>query len=972
MITPRQTRLFSTADLASFQRTIVSCLAETSAWDRRASVVIVPSHAAADQLRWTLEQHALDAGGAQVMPRLLTRDELYLELHRRSDAPPPLLSPIERQVCGRAAADEAIASGMDPPFRLRPGLVSEFLGLYDELLRRHRSVDTFERLLVDELDPSAEFDRGARRMLRQTRFLAAMFRAYERRVVATGGLDEHGLRRLVMDRGLRRPLRQVVVTVSDRAGGADGLWSGDFDLLLRLPDLARLDLVSTATLLDAGLRERLTELLPGMDETHVESSGGGVLRLVTPADGSGQRHHTWRDREEELLSVVRDVKRRPPTDRTAVVFQRPLPYLYLAGQIFPSAGVPFETRDTLPLAAEPFAAALDVVLSFVASGYARLPAIELLRSPHLYFEHDGRALERGTVGALDRALFEARYVGDRAHLHRLAADWGAVGKPRRETAALPAALAAAAAADELDELARPGASTSLLECLLRFLGAHRAPPPADAETDARESRGRAAVVGIVRDLRDAHLRHDDPVTDLPGLTSTLRRLIEGATFAAPSGEGGVVLLDAGAARYGVFDSVFLVGLLDGEWPERRRQSALYPSSLLAQLGWSRDIERLRAARAGLADLLGLAGGRVTVSTVAFEDDAVVAGSALLEDLEDTLLPLVPESFPVGPATAEAGLAEMPEAVHLREEPAEWLSLRLRGGTLAPERYRGVTDPRAPVQYAVSAVERYLSCPFKYFASSVLRLGEEPDDELIMSPRTRGRFVHEVLRAFFERWQQDGSGPIDVDRLDEARAMARATAEEQLATLPPSDRAVERVWLLGSPAGIGVIDRLLTLEADRPGGVVERLLEYRFDGEYQFEGERGARSVRVRGIADRIDLLDGGRLRVIDYKTGHAPARGQALQLPVYGRCAEQELDGRHGTTWEVDSAAYVAFGEARAWVPLDRRQDIRQVVSEGEDRFLAAVDEIEQGQFPVRPSEPYRCVYCEYPTVCRKDYVGDD
>ena len=40
--------------------------------------------------------------------------------------------------------------------------------------------------------------------------------------------------------------------------------------------------------------------------------------------------------------------------------------------------------------------------------------------------------------------------------------------------------------------------------------------------------------------------------------------------------------------------------------------------------------------------------------------------------------------------------------------------------------------------------------------------------------------------------------------------------------------------------------------------------------------------------------------------------------------------------------------------------------------FLAAVDEIEQGQFPVRPSEPYRCVYCEYPTVCRKDYVGDD
>ena len=109
MTTPRQKRLFSTADLVTFRRTILSCVAETSAWDRRASVVIVPSHAAADQLRWTLEQRTLDAGTAQVLPLLLTRDELYAELHRRADAPQPLLGPIKRLVCGRAAADEALA-----------------------------------------------------------------------------------------------------------------------------------------------------------------------------------------------------------------------------------------------------------------------------------------------------------------------------------------------------------------------------------------------------------------------------------------------------------------------------------------------------------------------------------------------------------------------------------------------------------------------------------------------------------------------------------------------------------------------------------------------------------------------------------------------------------------------------------------------------------------------------------------------
>ena len=164
----------------------------------------------------------------------------------------------------------------------------------------------------------------------------------------------------------------------------------------------------------------------------------------------------------------------------------------------------------------------------------------------------------------------------------------------------------------------------------------------------------------------------------------------------------------------------------------------------------------------------------------------------------------------------------------------------------------------------------------------------------------------------------------------------------------------------------------SLEADRPGRVVERLLEFRFDGVYQLDGPEGPRAVRLRGVADRIDLLEDGRLRVIDYKSGRAPGRAQSLQLPIYGRCAEQELEGRHGASWRLDEAAYVAFGEPGGWVPLDRRQDMATALADGQERFIEAVDDIERGQFPPRPADPYRCVFCDYPTVCRKDYVGDD
>ena len=986
-------RLVGAPDLPSFRRAIADCLD----WDRcgelRASMVLVPSRAAAGQLRWTLEERLLAERTAFALPSVVTREGLYAELHRRLGEAPPRLGAVERLVCGRAAAEEARASGEEPPFNLRPGLVDELLGLYDELRRNLREVDAFERVLVETFEPSRDLDRGARRMLRQTRFLAAMFRAYERRVEASGRIDEHGVRASVLARGLRRHVRQVVLTVGDRASGRDGLWPGDFDLLARLRGLVRIDVVSTSALLAAGYRERLGDLLPGIEEAPVGSAPGAGARLVAP--DAGRRFFTWRDREEELLAVVRQVKHGPPAERTAVVFQRPLPYIYAARHLFASAGVAYEAAGTLPLASEPFAAAVDLVLSFASSGFARRPAVELLRSPHFRFSDGDGVLDPSAAPALDRALREARYVGTEGGddeggaggpLRRLAGRWGGAGG--RRAPAARAARVAAAVADELAPLTRPGPASTLVDCLLRFVDAHRPPPPDDAETASRESRARAGVVCILRDWRDAHARHDDPVVDLAAIASTLRRLLEAATFAAPaavaaadadagaadaaSGRGGVVLVDAEAARYGAFDNLCLVGLVDREWPDLARSSSLYPASLLYRLGWPRETDRQRAARAAFRDLLGSAARRVAVSTVAYEDDAVVTGSPLLEDLADLDVEVAVEPPPAGRVTADAGLAEVPAAVPLADEPADWLALRGRRRAAAAARVGGETGPRTPAAYAVSAVERYLHCPFQYFASAVLRLGDEPDDEVILSPRSRGRFVHDVLRAFFERWQAAGGGAVDVETLPRARALAAAVAEEHLAGLPSRDRAVERVRLLGSPAGAGVVDRLLMLEADRPGRVRERLLEVRLDGVHRLDGADGPRPVRLRGTADRIDLIEGGRLRVVDYKTGHAPDRARALQLPIYGRCAEQALAGRHGREWRLAEAGYAAFGEPRTWVPLDRRQDIAAALADGQRQFLATVDGIEDGRFPVRPAEPYRCAFCDYPTVCRKDYVGDD
>ena len=131
-------------------------------------------------------------------------------------------------------------------------------------------------------------------------------------------------------------------------------------------------------------------------------------------------------------------------------------------------------------------------------------------------------------------------------------------------------------------------------------------------------------------------------------------------------------------------------------------------------------------------------------------------------------------------------------------------------------------------------------------------------------------------------------------------------------------------------------------------------------------------MRIRAKADRIDLLEDGTLRVIDYKLGRAPKASRALQLPIYGLCAEQHLEG--GTDARGPCRARATWLSRRRTLScsLGAATSLQTALDEGAARFVAAVDGIERGEFPVRPDEPFWCTRCGYSGVCRKDYVGDE
>src|SRR5687768_15866256 len=127
--TPRQTRLVRVPDLGAYQQAIaqLALAGDLAAVRRRA--VIVPTGAAARQLRRTLETSS-PSDGAFVLPHLVTRDGWYERMHDAMRESPRRMDPFEREAMLYRAALDAQAAGIAPPFVIRAGIVAAMLRFY--------------------------------------------------------------------------------------------------------------------------------------------------------------------------------------------------------------------------------------------------------------------------------------------------------------------------------------------------------------------------------------------------------------------------------------------------------------------------------------------------------------------------------------------------------------------------------------------------------------------------------------------------------------------------------------------------------------------------------------------------------------------------------------------------------------------------------------------------------------------------
>ena len=225
----------------------------------------------------------------------------------------------------------------------------------------------------------------------------------------------------------------------------------------------------------------------------------------------------------------------------------------------------------------------------------------------------------------------------------------------------------------------------------------------------------------------------------------------------------------------------------------------------------------------------------------------------------------------------------------------------------------------PRRISVTSVDRLKADPFAFFAHAMLGLRSLDPLDADHSAKWKGIAVHEVL----ERWlKEDDCAP--------EKLMPRAEALLRGESIHPMLRALWAPRLREAIKWIGEQE-----VEDRERGRVP--LKAEISGETEIGG------VTVHGKADRIDVMPGRALAIVDYKTGKPPsnkavAKGFALQLGLLGLIAR--AGGFEGISGEPQAHEYWSLTKDRQKfgkrVSADKDFGAAEFLAHAEAHFRAA------------------------------------
>ncbi len=182
-----------------------------------------------------------------------------------------------------------------------------------------------------------------------------------------------------------------------------------------------------------------------------------------------------------------------------------------------------------------------------------------------------------------------------------------------------------------------------------------------------------------------------------------------------------------------------------------------------------------------------------------------------------------------------------------------------------------TDPENPATLSPTAFFRYIACPLRFYFHSVARLTPEEEVSEEVDAPMFGTILHAAAQQLYERvvgeWHPAQTLQAMIRSGDVTMAVKQAINENYLQNTQASEdeytgnlllvKDIVSRYLQGGVMAHDIMHDLFTVQG------LEQSVSYAFP----ISTSEGERNVKFAGIADRIDRLDDGTLRVVDYKTG---------------------------------------------------------------------------------------------------------
>ena len=410
-----------------------------------------------------------------------------------------------------------------------------------------------------------------------------------------------------------------------------------------------------------------------------------------------------------------------------------------------------------------------------------------------------------------------------------------------------------------------------------------------------------------------------------------------------------------------FDHLFVTGLHDEAWPRPAHPNPFLPVAVQRAHGVPHASAEWELAFARRATAQWRGGApHVTLSYPTREGERTLRASPLLAGLAAA------EETPTEPLNHAQRVLRQAQLERVADAAAPPLSA-----------YRNVADVTGPAGFDVSGgaavLEDQAACPFRAFA--VHRLGARPLEEGHpgLDVRERGTLLHRALALLW--------GDLHAQR------RLLALPEEEL--LGIVSRAVDGAiasMAQRRPDAFGAA--FVELERARVRRLLLALLELeRRRAPFEVVALEEPRTLELGGLrlqarVDRIDLLDGGRRAIIDYKSGKAVTgewegdRPESPQLPLYAVTDPGDVAALAFAVLRAEETAFKGLGAEPGLLPgvqpPQPSQSWPALLARWRDILDALAVQFIAGHAPVAPKRyPYTCEHCALGALCRVTELYD-